>query len=142
MGNEKVSRMPYNTAAIQTIELLGRRWLSKSAFEIGLSRPPSFEYEAGQTIRLIHKSLKRYYSFISTPDDPNFTRCVQQIAGGQLSPILACTEPGYLLQITGPNGYFTFKSSDRMPVLISTGTGVAPFVCFDRYRLCHILAKA
>ena len=34
--------------------LLKRQWLSKNVFEIELSRPASFEFEAGQTIRFIH----------------------------------------------------------------------------------------
>lgn len=132
MGTENVSMMTHHTAEIQNVELLNRRWLSKMTFEIELSRPASFEFKAGQTILLIHKTIKRYYSLISTPSDPNLTLCMQHIPEGRLSSVLAGAETGLRLEMTGPHGYFTFRSSDRKPVFIATGTGIAPFVCFAR----------
>ena len=132
MGKETVSIPPDNPAAILTVELLKRRWLSKNAFEIELSSPTSFEFKAGQTILLIHKSIKRYYSLLSTPNDPNLTLCVQHLPEGQISSALANAEIGFQLNLTGPHGYFTFKPSIRMPVFIATGTGIAPFVSFAR----------
>ncbi len=124
--------LPDNPGAIQKVELLKRRWLSQKAFEIELSRPPSFEFKAGQTIILIHKSIKRYYSLLSTPNDPNLTLCVHHLPKGRLSSVLAGAEIGFQLKLTGPHGYFTFKPSIRMPVFIATGTGIAPFVSFAR----------
>jgi ferredoxin-NADP reductase len=132
MGNENVSLKPHNPADVHTVEVLNRRRLSKTTFEIELSRPRSFEFKAGQTIRLIHQSVERYYSLVSIPTDPIFKLCVQNIPGGQFSPILAHAEKGFQVQMTGPHGYFTFKPSNRIPVMISTGTGVAPFVSFAR----------
>ena len=132
MGKETVSIPPDNPAAIQTVELLKRRWLSKKAFEIELSRPPSFEFRAGQTILLIHQSIKRYYSLLCTPNDPNLSLCVQHLPEGRLSSALADAEIGFQLKLTGPHGYFIFKPSIRMPVFIATGTGIAPFVSFAR----------
>ena len=123
---------PDNPGAIQTVELLQRRWLSKKAFEIELTRPASFEFKAGQTILLIHTSIKRHYSLLSAPNDPNLTLCVHHLPEGQLSSVLANAEIGFQLKLTGPHGYFTFKPSDRMPVFIATGTGIAPFVSFSR----------
>ena len=132
MEKETTLMLPDNTGMIQTVELLKRRWLSKKAFEIELSRPPSFEFKAGQTILMIHKSIKRYYSLLSTPNDPNLTLCVHHLPEGRLSSVLAGAEIGYQLKLTGPHGYFTFKPSIRMSVFIATGTGIAPFVSFAR----------
>jgi ferredoxin-NADP reductase len=132
LKKKAASTTPDNPGAIQTVELLQRRWLSKNAFEIELSRPPSFAFKAGQTILLIHKSIKRYYSLLSTPKDPNLTLCVHHLPEGQLSSVLARAEIGFQLKLTGPHGYFTFNSSSRMPVFIATGTGIAPFVSFAR----------
>ena len=123
---------PNNPGAIQTVELLQRRWLSKNAFEIELSRPPSLEFKAGQTILLIHESIKRYYSLLSTPNDSNLTLFVRHLPEGRLSSVLAAAEIGFQFQLTGPHGYFTFKPSSRMPVFMATDTGIAPFVCFAR----------
>ena len=98
MGKETASIPPDNPAAIHTVELLHRRWLSKYAFEIGLSRPPSFEFKAGQTILLIQASIKRYYSLLSTPNDPNLSLCEHHLPEGQLSSVLASAQIGFQLK--------------------------------------------
>ena len=132
MKKKTVSTSPEKPEAIQTVELLQRRWLTKNAFEIELTRPPSFEFKPGQTIRFLHESLERYYSLLSTPDDSNLTLCVCHVPQGDFSPLLANAEIGFQFKLTGPHGYFTFKSSSRKPVFIATGTGIAPFVSFAR----------
>ena len=133
---------PDTPGAIQTVELLQRRWLSKYAFEIELTRPPGLEFKAGQTICFIHESMKRYYSLISTPDDPTLVFCIYHVAQGKFSPVLADARIGSPFHVSGPYGYFTFSPSKRAPIFIATGTGVAPFVSFARsgvtdYALLH-----
>jgi len=133
---------PENPAAIQTVELLQRRWLSKNAFEIELTRPPELDFKAGQTICFIHDSMKRYYSLLSTPDDPTLVFCIYHVPQGKFSPVLADARIGSPFHVSGPHGYFTFSPSERAPIFIATGTGVAPFVSFARtgvtdYTLLH-----
>ena len=132
MEKKTVSTSPENPGAIQTVELLQRRWLTRNAFEIELTRPPSFEFKPGQTIRFMHESLERYYSLLSTPDDSNLVTLCLSCSPGQFFPLLANAAIGIQLKLTGPHGYFTFKSSSRKPVFIATGTGIAPFVSFAR----------
>jgi len=132
LGKKAVSTPPDNPAAIQIVELLQRRRLTKNAFEIELTRPPSFEFKAGQTIRFIHESMERYYSLLSTPDDPTLTLCVYYVPQGSFSPVLANAAIGAAFRITGPHGYFTFNPSERTPVFVATGTGIAPFVSMVR----------
>jgi ferredoxin-NADP reductase len=138
---------PDNPGTVQTVELLHRRWLSKNAFEIELSRPPELNFKAGQTICFIHDSMERYYSLVSTPNDPSLVVCVYHVARGKFSPVLADARIGSPFQVRGPHGYFTFSRSERPPVFIATGTGVAPFVCFARsgvtdYTLLHQAVSA
>lgn len=116
----------------QTTELINRRWLSKSAFELELSRPPHFHFKAGHTIRLIHRDQKRYYSLVSAPSDPTLLLCVNFIEKGHLSPLLASAEIGSKFQFAGPRGYFNFSPLPRPPVFIATDTGIAPFVSMAR----------
>ena len=123
---------PENPGAIQTVELLQRRWLSKYAFEIELTRPPGLEFKAGQTICFIHDSMKRYYSLLSTPDDPTLVFCIYHVPKGKFSPVLADARIGSPFHVSGPYGYFTFSPSERAPIFIATGAGVAPFVSFAR----------
>ncbi len=121
-----------NPEATQAVELLQRRWLSKSVFEIELSRPPSWMYEPGQTIRFVHESLERYYSLLSSPEDSNLAICVYNVPHGAFSPVLADAEIGTHFTVTGPHGYFTFNRSGRTPVFVASGTGIAPFVSMGR----------
>jgi len=142
LGKELEPPPPEDARRIETTELLKRQWLSKNAFEIQLSRPASFAFEAGQTIRFIHQSIERYYSLLSTPDDPFLALCVYHIPKGLFSPILADSEIGTRFKFSGPHGYFTFKPSSRPAVFVASGTGVAPFVSMGRsgvteFKLLH-----
>lgn len=121
-------QVPVTDDAIQTTEMLNRRWLSKKAFEIELSRPAPFQFSAGQTIRFIHDGVERYYSLTSGPDDPTLSLCVRFVEKGTFSVVLSTAEPGTQFRFTGPHGYFTFKPSRRQAIFIATGTGIAPFV--------------
>ena len=132
MGKETVSMPPDNLAAIQTVELLKRRWLSENAFEIEVTRPASFGFKAGQTILFTHESIKRYYSLLSAPDDPNLALCVHYVQKGLFSQVLAGAEIGTRFHVSGPHGYFTFRPCTRQPVFVATGTGIAPFVSMGR----------
>jgi len=123
---------PQKTPPVETTELLKRNWLSKNVFEIQLSRPASFEFKAGHTIRFILQSIERYYSLLSVPQDPHLALCVYHVPEGQFSPILANAEIGARFEFSGPHGYFTFKPSQRNPVFVATGTGIAPFVSLAR----------
>ena len=116
-------------------ELLHRRWLSKKAFEIELSRPSGFEFSAGQSIRMIHEGHERHYSLISAVDDQTLAICVRYIPGGMFTPVLAESEPGARFRFTGPHGYFVFRPSERPAVFAATGTGIAPFVAMARSGL-------
>ena len=113
---------------VQTTKLLERRWVSKKAFEIRLSRPSSFVYTAGQTICLLYKGTERYYSLISGIDDPIISLFVRFVESGVFSNALAAAEPGTQFRFKGPHGYFTYKPSSRAAIFVATGTGIAPFV--------------
>ncbi len=113
---------------IMSVEMTDRRWLSKKTFEISLTRPSSFEFQAGQNVRFVCGELERYYSLVSAPNDPHLKLCVRHIEEGKFTPLLASAELGARFNISGPHGYFTFKPSPRPPVFVATGTGIAPFV--------------
>ena len=132
MGKNEPTAPEGHNGEIQTIELLKRRWLSKQAFEIELTRPLSFEYKPGQTALIIHEAIQRYYSLVSTPEDPVLRLCVHYVRKGAFSPMLADAEPGTTFKLTGPHGYFTFEPSARQAVFVATGTGIAPFVSMGR----------
>ena len=130
---EKNSPTPQKTVSgVYTSELLQRQWLSKKAFEIELTKPSSFEFRPGQCICFIHETIERYYSLISTAADSTLKICIHYVENGVFSPLLSAAKLGTHLNFTGPHGYFTFQPSQRPPVFIATGTGIAPFLSIGR----------
>jgi benzoate/toluate 1,2-dioxygenase reductase component len=117
---------------VYSAELEDRCWLSDTAFEVALTRPPGFVFTAGQRIRVNHADSQRDYSLSSPPTDPRLTLCVKLIKGGFFTPFLATVRPGSRLRFTGPHGYFTYRTTGRLAVFIATGTGIAPFVSMAR----------
>jgi len=117
---------------IYSSEILDRFWLTDTVFEIELSKPSTFQFMAGQRIRLLHDTIGRDYSLITAPSDPTLALCLKKIEGGEYSPILASAEPGTSLSFSGPFGYFTYRPSDKTAIFVATGTGIAPFLSMVR----------
>jgi ferredoxin-NADP reductase len=126
------SHPPDQANELKSVKLINRRWLSKKSFELELTRPPSFDFKAGQTVQFVHGEIKRYYSIVSSPDEQRLIFCVRNIEEGKFTPILAAAERGTRFKITGPHGYFIFRRSSRPPVFVATGTGIAPFASMSR----------
>jgi len=120
------------TPAIFSAVLLARRWLTDNSIELRLQRPKGFEFKPGQYIRLHHETLERDYSLASGPDDPELRLVVRVFPQGRVSTFLTAIADGTPLSFSGPLGYFIFQTSDRTPVFVATGTGVAPFVAMSR----------
>jgi ferredoxin-NADP reductase len=114
------------------LTLIARRRLSKRAFEIRFSRPPGFIFKPGQRIRIYHPSAARDYTPVSTPHDPEIVLCIRQVDTGVLTPVLSQAEIGTCFEVSGPEGYFTYKPSERTPVFVATGAGIAPFCSMMR----------
>lgn len=128
-------------------ELLERRWLSQKAFEIALVRPPEFSFQPGQRIQLFHEDIERDYSLISAPSDSQLALCIRNVKGGAMSLVLSTVDIPAQIEFTGPHGYFIFQPSPRPPILVATGTGIAPFCSMVRsgitgFTLLHGVEKS
>jgi len=73
------------------------------------------------------KRITRAYSIASPPDGNRFELCLNRVQAGLFSPHLFAMQPGEMVEMTGPLGYFTLRNPDRDCVFIATGTGIAPF---------------
>lgn len=113
-------------------KLIGREWLSEKTFELHLKRPPSFRFEPGQRIQLLHEGMERDYSLASAPGDDAIALCIRRAENGQLSPLLSTLGKGSTLHFTGPHGYFIYRSSSRQAIFIASGTGISPFISMVR----------
>ena len=132
LGGLVMSQSSESFDGLVSVELLSRRWLTENAFEIELTRPASFNFKPGQTIAFHHKSIKRYYSLISTPSHATLELCVHRVKEGAFSSILASADIGSVFELSGPHGYFTYKPSTRSAVFVATGIGIAPFISMAR----------
>jgi ferredoxin-NADP reductase len=108
------------------------RTLSPAAFELMLARPAGFTFQAGQHLRLLLDGEERDYTLVSAPEAPDLALLVRLVPGGRISSCLAAINPGSPLSFTGPHGRFLFRPSDRKPLFVATGTGIAPFVAMVR----------
>jgi benzoate/toluate 1,2-dioxygenase reductase subunit len=107
-------------------------WLTKNSIELRLERPSGFEFKPGQRIRICHANLDRDYSLASGPEDPELQLLIRVFPEGRVSTFLSTVKIGSPLSFYGPMGYFVFRTSDRTPVFVATGTGVAPFLSMCR----------
>jgi NAD(P)H-flavin reductase len=108
--------------------VLSQSWITEDTFAIRFSRPPLFQFAPGQRVRFIQNEVERDYTPVSSPQDEGIEFLVRSVKGGVFSSALASAREGETFHFTGPQGYFCFYPSERLPVLIATGTGVAPFV--------------
>ncbi len=116
----------------RVVTLTRRKVLSDKAFEVELTRPPSFDFIPGQNIRFLYGALERYYSIISGPQEQKIALLIRHVADGAFTSILSSSAIGARFSITGPHGYFIFRPSPRPPVFVATGTGAAPFAAMCR----------
>ena len=113
-------------------QLLRRSWLTEETFEIEFSRPPLFQFDSGQRVRFVRGEVERDYTPVSSPQEQRVDFLVRSVKGGRFSSSLASAREGERFLFSGPHGYFRFYSSERVPVFVATGTGVAAFVSMAR----------
>ncbi|MFU8768442.1 MAG: ferredoxin--NADP reductase [Desulfotignum sp.] len=115
-----------------TIQLIHRRWLSDTIFELTFTKPAGFGLSSGQYIRFFFDKVDRDYTPVSLASDSSIRICVRKTGRGRFSDFLSRCPEGERFEISGPHGYFFYQASDRSDVFVGTGTGVAPFVAFAR----------
>ena len=102
-------------------------------FRLRLREPSHLVFEAGQFV-IVHvpkdgSIVKRAYSIASPPHEEGVIElCIQHVEGGAASTFFWQLKEGMPVTVSGPHGRFTLKQPITYePVLMATGTGVAPF---------------
>lgn len=141
--------MPATTfrATLQHVDILS---YNVRGFRLKLVDPPKIEFQAGQFIILNvpaapgaaqagGKVVKRAYSIASPPHEPTVIElCIQHVEGGAASTYLWKLKEDDPVSISGPHGNFILKEPlEYDPILMATGTGVAPFRSMIRH-LIHV----
>ena len=97
---------------------------------------PALAFEAGQFVRIaLEEALARPFSFVNPPQDPVLEFYGIVVPEGPLSPRLARLRAGErLLVASNPAGFLVLSEvpDARTLWLVSTGTGIAPFLSLLR----------
>src|SRR5712664_1089453 len=119
-------------------KVLDNRHWTDTLFSL-LVEGPGLQFEAGQFVRIAMdidgERIARPFSFVNTPADPLHEFYVIVVPEGPLSPTLARLQPGDTLYVApNPAGFLVLSEVPDAETLwlISTGTGIAPFLSILR----------
>jgi ferredoxin--NADP+ reductase len=116
-----------------------RKDFTDDLFVLWLSPEVEFTFKPGQYITIGAGGLERPYSIASAPYEPLievFIEFVLPEHGGKLTPLLYAQHVGDIVTIRPKaKGLFTLRGSVRNHVMVSTVTGVAPYVSMIRQFL-------
>jgi ferredoxin--NADP+ reductase len=120
-------------------QIVERRDCAKDLWSIRVSPGGDFTFKAGQyaTLGVItpEKHIERAYSIVSSPDEPLVEFFLELVPKGELTPHLHALKKGDTLTFRKvAKGRFILdtKSGRTNHLLLSTVTGIAPFVSYIR----------
>jgi NAD(P)H-flavin reductase len=125
-------------AQLPKARIVERKNFTDELFILWLETGVPLPFKAGQYVTLGARGLERPYSIASAPHEPRLEIFIEQIPpehGGKLSPILWAQNVGDELSMRPKaRGHFQFEpDSGRDHVMVSTVTGVAPFISMLRH---------
>ncbi|HUI50872.1 MAG TPA: FAD-binding oxidoreductase [Terriglobales bacterium] len=131
--------MAANPEKFLPARLVYRREISDDLFLLKVDPGAAFSYLAGQYatlgVEVNGQRIERAYSICSSPYEPTLEFFVERVAEGKLSPLLHAMHAGEpLLLRRFAKGRFTLdlRSGRRNHLLLSTVTGVAPYISYLR----------
>lgn len=120
-------------------KIIDRQEVAEDLFVLRVGPGGPFSYLAGQYatlgVEVDGKRLERAYSLCSSPYEDLLEFFVERVHGGELSPLLHAMDKGApLLLRKYAKGRFTLdlRSGRKNHLLLSTVTGVAPYVSYVR----------
>ena len=132
MINKKTFKKPQ----LEMIEIVKREDQTKDLSLMWLTKPEGYTFKPGQYCTIGHDGIERAYSIASAPHEELielFIELVPLNEGGVLTPMLWNLEVGSKVTIRPrAKGIFTFKPEKLNHLLVSTVTGVVPYVSFIR----------
>ncbi|MEO0856783.1 MAG: FAD-binding oxidoreductase [Bacteroidota bacterium] len=106
-----------------------------AVFKLDWGEP--FSYEPGQYVTLAldrdGRTVKRAYSIVSAPHEPQMELHIEHVADGALTPGLFALHPGDPVWARRKIvGHFTQELSKQAHAMVATVTGAAPFISMIR----------
>ena len=123
---------------VTSAEIVKRVDLTAEHFKIWLRCAEPFTFEPGQYCTLGVAGVERPYSIVSSPREALLELFVELIPPpvGHLTPLLHALSVGATVTVRPrAKGVFLFRPEFRNHVMVSTVTGVAPFISMLRYSL-------
>ena len=121
-----------------TGKIVAHRAWTETLFSLRVAAP-QLAFQAGQFVRIAldveGKQVARAFSFVNPPEDPLLEFYGVIVPEGPLSPRLARLRAGDALQVaSNPAGFLVLREvpDARTLWLLSTGTGIAPFLSILR----------
>lgn len=115
--------------------VLKKQNVTKDLLIMWLKKPPGFTFNPGQYCTIGLDGIERAYSISSAPHEDSLELFVELVPppDGMLTPYIGKLDEGDKLTIRPrAKGLFTFNSSYPNQLLVSTVTGIVPFVSILR----------
>lgn len=100
------------------------------------SRPPSFNFEAGQflfvTLKNGEKELRKHFTISSSPTE-DFIEFTKKLTGHEFSNLLDSLMVGDYVKIDAPYGKFVLDEKQTKICMLSGGIGITPLISMCRY---------
>jgi len=128
-----------STAVLAKARLVERKDITEDLMIIKLEpEQETFAFKPGQYCTLGMEGIERAYSIVSAPHEPMLEIFVELVPDGALTPLMWKMKVGDEISVRPrAKGIFTMDRRYHHHYMLSTVTGVAPFVSFIRDYLHH-----
>lgn len=103
-----------------------------------VAKPPGFQFEPGQHVRLEVNGRARPFTIVSAPHEAYLEFFVERAPGGGFTPGLWSMKPGDRIGVAPrAKGALLLDTSRSDHLMVATVTGIAPFVSMLRHAFAH-----
>lgn len=95
-------------------------------------RPTDFRFEPGQSVKVGVGDVRRSFSIVSAPHEPQLEFFVERVPGGRMSEQMRNLTIGQPVDLGQPKGGLRLDSRFANHLMISTVTGINPFISILR----------
>lgn len=133
-AEQTVSRPDTGVGGVSVLE---RREVTPELIQFIVPRPRDFDFVAGQSVKVGVGDVRRSFSIVSAPHEPVLEFFVELVPGGQMSEQLRRMKTGDRITLGPPKGGLRFDAGYPNHLMVSTVTGVNPFISILREYLHH-----
>lgn len=127
---------PRKLVKLQEVRVTRRVDITEDLLKMWIEKPEGYTFKAGQYCTIGRDGIERAYSISSAPHESEIELFVELVPlpdGGVLTPLIWDLNPGDTVTIRPrAKGIFVFKPAMPNQFLVSTVTGVVPYISFLR----------